>query len=87
MAWRLGIASWERSGAKRSLSPGIAQSAQITPDGSLGASGSVVTTDAGGLLVDLISGGATRGGNFLHRFPEFNLVFLNSIKERRVPIY
>lgn len=55
--WKLGLGSWLVIGGRSPLL--IAQSAQITPDGTLGAASSVVTPNASG--VDVISGGATRG--------------------------
>jgi filamentous hemagglutinin family protein len=46
--------------------------AQIKPDGTLGAESSVVTPNAGG--VDLLSGGATRGTNLFHSFEQFSVL-------------
>jgi filamentous hemagglutinin family protein len=56
------------------LSGGIA-SAQITPDTTLGAEGSVVTPDIviQGVVSDLIDGGAIRGANLFHSFEQFNI--------------
>jgi filamentous hemagglutinin family protein len=56
------------------LSAGIA-SAQITPDTTLGAEGSVVTPGVliRGTVGDRIDGGAQRGGNLFHSFSQFNV--------------
>ncbi|MBD1806169.1 filamentous hemagglutinin N-terminal domain-containing protein [Microcoleus sp. FACHB-SPT15] len=72
--WQLGIVGFLTisgvltSGADRTL-------AQITPDATLGAEGSVVTpgVDVGGQAADRIDGGATRGINLFHSFFEFNV--------------
>ncbi|RAM50448.1 MAG: S-layer family protein, partial [Hapalosiphonaceae cyanobacterium JJU2] len=51
----------------------IAQ-AQITPDSSLGAEGSIVNPDViNGIPSDRIDGGATRGSSLFHSFQEFNV--------------
>jgi filamentous hemagglutinin family protein len=49
--------------------------AQIAPDNTLGAEGSVVTPDVNiqGIQGDQIDGGATRGANLFHSFGEFNV--------------
>ncbi len=49
--------------------------AQITPDGTLGAEGSVVipNVNINGFPADNITGGATRGANLFHSFLEFNV--------------
>jgi filamentous hemagglutinin family protein len=49
--------------------------AQIVPDNTLGAEGSVVTPDVNihGISSDRIDGGATRGANLFHSFQEFNV--------------
>ena len=49
--------------------------AQITPDSTLGAEGSIVTpgVDIRGLPADLIEGGAVRESNLFHSFLEFNV--------------
>jgi filamentous hemagglutinin family protein len=49
--------------------------AQIVPDNTLGAEGSVVTPNAniGGIPSDRIDGGATRGANLFHSFSDFNV--------------
>ncbi|MGF1497830.1 MAG: filamentous hemagglutinin N-terminal domain-containing protein, partial [Elainellaceae cyanobacterium] len=49
--------------------------AQITPDGTLGAEGSIVTegVEVRGALADLIEGGAIRDANLFHSFLEFNV--------------
>jgi filamentous hemagglutinin family protein len=49
--------------------------AQIVPDNTLGAEGSVVTPDVNiqGIQSDRIDGGATRGANLFHSFQEFNV--------------
>ncbi len=49
--------------------------AQIVPDNTLGAEGSVVTPDVDiqGIPSDQIDGGATRGANLFHSFQEFNV--------------
>jgi len=49
--------------------------AQITPDGTLGAEGSVITPNVtiNNLPAELIEGGATRGVNLFHSFSEFNV--------------
>jgi filamentous hemagglutinin family protein len=52
---------------------GIAPKDAIARDSSLGTESSVVTPDAGGLPVDVISGGAIRGANLFHSFREFNV--------------
>ena len=50
-------------------------SAQVTPDGTLGAESSVVTpnVDVNGVNSDRIDGGAIRGANLFHSFQEFNV--------------
>ncbi len=50
-------------------------SAQITPDTTLGAEGSVVTPGIviRGIVSDRIDGGAQRGGNLFHSFSQFNV--------------
>ncbi|HEY9673813.1 MAG TPA: filamentous hemagglutinin N-terminal domain-containing protein [Waterburya sp.] len=47
----------------------------IVPDATLGAERSIVTSgvDAGGVPIDRIDGGATRGVNLFHSFIEFNV--------------
>ena len=49
--------------------------AQIIPDGTLGAEGSVIIPNANinNLPAELIEGGATRGVNLFHSFSEFNI--------------
>ncbi|MCP2728081.1 two-partner secretion domain-containing protein [Limnofasciculus baicalensis] len=49
--------------------------AQITPDGTLGTEGSIVTpnTQIRGFPADLIEGGAFRGSALFHSFAEFNV--------------
>ncbi|NMF83364.1 filamentous hemagglutinin N-terminal domain-containing protein [Nodosilinea sp. P-1105] len=48
--------------------------AQITPDATLGAEGSVVTPEmVQGAEAELIEGGAVRDGNLFHSFLEFNI--------------
>jgi filamentous hemagglutinin family protein len=49
--------------------------AQITPDGTLGAEGSVIIPNVtiNNLPAELIEGGATRGANLFHSFSEFNV--------------
>lgn len=47
---------------------------QITPDATLGAESSVVTPQAPGSRVDVISGGATRGANLFHSFEQFSVL-------------
>ncbi len=49
--------------------------AQIVPDNTLGAEGSVVTPNVNiqGIPSDRIDGGATRGANLFHSFQEFNV--------------
>ncbi len=48
--------------------------AQITPDNTLGNENSIVTPgDVNGLPSDIITGGATRGGNLFHSFQDFNV--------------
>lgn len=49
--------------------------AQIIPDETLGAEGSVVTegVDVRGAIADRIDGGALRGANLFHSFSEFNV--------------
>ncbi len=48
--------------------------AQITPDGTLGAESSVVTPDnINSVPTDRIDGGATRGENLFHSFQDFNV--------------
>lgn len=57
------------------LTPLNSAQAQITPDGTLGAEGSVVTPNQTikGITSDRIDGGAVRGGNLFHSFQEFNI--------------
>lgn len=53
--------------------PVFAQS-NIIPDDTLGSESSIVVPlDSGGLPIDAISGGATRGSNLFHSFKEFNV--------------
>ncbi|WP_375507330.1 filamentous hemagglutinin N-terminal domain-containing protein [uncultured Nostoc sp.] len=49
--------------------------AQIVPDNTLGAEGSVVTPNVNikGIQGDRIDGGATRGANLFHSFEQFNV--------------
>ncbi|MEA5464075.1 beta strand repeat-containing protein [Leptothoe sp. PORK10 BA2] len=49
--------------------------AQVTPDATLGAEGSLVSpgVDVRGEVADLLEGGAIRGGNLFHSFLEFNI--------------
>jgi filamentous hemagglutinin family protein len=53
----------------------VSVQAQVVPDGSLGAEGSVLTpgvfTESG--QVDRIDGGASRGNNLFHSFADFNV--------------
>jgi filamentous hemagglutinin family protein len=57
-----------------SLAPIHSASAQVTPDGTLGAESSTVTPDIiKGIPSDRIDGGATRGTNLFHSFGEFNV--------------
>jgi filamentous hemagglutinin family protein len=73
--WQLGVAGFLAisgvitSGADRTL-------AQITPDATLGAEGSVVTPgfDVGGQAASLINGGTIRGTNLFHSFIDLNVV-------------
>ena len=75
--WRKGL--WQLSSIAIAL--GVATSnpsskllAQITPDGTLGAEGSVVNPDViKGIPSDRIDGGAIRGSNLFHSFLEFNI--------------
>ncbi|MEH2247775.1 two-partner secretion domain-containing protein [Nostoc sp.] len=59
------------------LSVGVSERvlAQIVPDKTLGAEGSVVTPNVNiqGIPSDQINGGATRGANLFHSFQEFNV--------------
>ncbi|MBD2537010.1 filamentous hemagglutinin N-terminal domain-containing protein, partial [Nostoc flagelliforme FACHB-838] len=59
------------------LSIGVSDrvNAQIVPDNTLGAEGSVVTPNVNirGIQSDRIDGGATRGANLFHSFQEFNV--------------
>jgi filamentous hemagglutinin family protein len=59
------------------LSGGVSDrvNAQIVPDNTLGAEGSVVTPNVfiQGIQGDRIDGGATRGANLFHSFQEFNV--------------
>jgi filamentous hemagglutinin family protein len=59
------------------LSGGVSDrvNAQIVPDNTLGAEGSVVTPNVfiRGIQGDRIDGGATRGANLFHSFQEFNV--------------
>ena len=60
-----------------SLIGGGKASAQLTPDGTLGAENSVVVPlDP---LVEQIQGGAIRGGNLFHSFTEFNISLGKSV--------
>lgn len=59
--------------------------AQLRPDETLGTESSVVTSNTGsnGDLLEVIEGGATRGGNLFHSFLDFNIsegeqVYFNS---------
>lgn len=52
----------------------VPATAQINPDGTLGAEQSLVTPGTvNGLPADLIRGGAIRGGNLFHSFTDFNV--------------
>jgi filamentous hemagglutinin family protein len=59
------------------LSVGVSDrvNAQIVPDNTLGAEGSVVTpnVDINGISSDRIDGGARRGANLFHSFSQFNI--------------
>ncbi len=70
--WKIG--AWVALGA---LSIGVSENvlAQIVPDNTLGAEGSVVTPNVNiqGIQGDRIDGGATRGANLFHSFQEFNV--------------
>lgn len=58
------------------LSVGVSQGvlAQIVPDNTLGAEGSVVTPDViKGIQGDRIDGGASRDANLFHSFSDFNV--------------
>ncbi|MDF5731660.1 MAG: hypothetical protein PUP92_27550 [Rhizonema sp. PD38] len=46
---------------------------KIIPDNTLGAEKSNVIPNYGGLPVEVINGGATRGQNLFHSFLEFNV--------------
>ncbi len=73
-SWRFGIVlAFGIVGASASI--GTPCLAQVTPDTTLGAEGSVVTPNAnvGGFPADLIEGGATREANLFHSFSEFNV--------------
>jgi filamentous hemagglutinin family protein len=68
--------SWYLAGSLTfcSLAPINAASAQVIPDGTLGAESSTVTPDIiKGIPSDRIDGGATRGTNLFHSFGEFNV--------------
>ena len=71
--WHLGLASFlGMSGAIADF--GNSALAQITPDGTLGAESSVVTTtNIDGLPTQQIDGGATRGANLFHSFEQFSV--------------
>ena len=59
-------------GALASL--GDCATAQIKPDGTLGAESSVVTpANIDGLPTEKIDGGAPRGANLFHSFDEFSI--------------
>jgi filamentous hemagglutinin family protein len=45
--------------------------AQVIPDNTLGAENSVINTKSSG--IDVINGGATRGGNLFHSFEQFSI--------------
>ncbi|MBW4552595.1 MAG: filamentous hemagglutinin N-terminal domain-containing protein [Aphanocapsa sp. GSE-SYN-MK-11-07L] len=51
----------------------LAQPSNIVPDNTLGTNNSIVVPNAGGLRLELIDGGAQRGGNVFHSFQEFNI--------------
>jgi filamentous hemagglutinin family protein len=63
------------AGVVLALAPCDQVLAQIIPDGTLGAEGSLVTPDVNinGDLADRIDGGATRGANLFHSFEQFNI--------------
>lgn len=68
--WRLGLAGFLVIGGAIVFWNNCAL-AQITPDGTLGAEGSQVTSPIpGGFLIE---GGATRGTNLFHSFQEFSI--------------
>ncbi|HEY9675068.1 MAG TPA: filamentous hemagglutinin N-terminal domain-containing protein [Waterburya sp.] len=71
---RLSLMSWVGVIEAIALGGGMA-SAQITPDTTLGAEGSVVTPGVviRGRVSDRIDGGAQRGGNLFHSFSQFNV--------------
>lgn len=76
LSWckRLSLMSWVGVIEAIALGGGIA-CAQITPDTTLGAEGSVITPGViiRGIVSDRIDGGAQRGGNLFHSFSEFNV--------------
>lgn len=69
--------SWCCAALVGALSIGVSESvlAQIVPDNTLGAEGSVVTPNVNiqGIPRDRIDGGATRGANLFHSFQNFNV--------------
>ncbi|MEQ8753212.1 MAG: filamentous hemagglutinin N-terminal domain-containing protein [Coleofasciculus sp. G1-WW12-02] len=76
------VAGWKMVGAINALAgvglalaPSDQVFAQIVPDGTIGAEGSLVTPDVNinGGLADRIDGGATRGANLFHSFEQFNI--------------
>ena len=68
--WRLMGASFLAIGGAIATT-GDCAIAQITPDGTLGASGSARKPGSSG--VDVISGGATRGANLFYSFEQFSV--------------
>ena len=70
LGFSIGFALWGGLGP-------LAQTAlaQVIPDGTLGAEGSIVTPNVliHSLPADRIDGGAIRGGNLFHSFQEFNI--------------
>ena len=71
--WRLGLASFVAM-SYAIASSGNCAHAQVIPDETLGAEGSVVTpTNINGLPGEQIDGGATRGSNLFHSFEQFSI--------------
>ena len=71
--WQLGVLGAVVAGAIASGFECAQAQSKIVPDSTLGAESSVVQTSSNGSPIEIISGGAIRGGNLFHSFLEFNV--------------
>jgi filamentous hemagglutinin family protein len=81
--WRRGIRYLATIAALAGASffPELPSATQLLPDNSLGAESSIITPGGNlpGQPMDLIEGGARRGGNLFHSFQEFNVGNLQGV--------